>query len=372
MDNMFNDLEIDMSSNIPRDLNKKMRKRKQFGSIMEFHITKSNSNDVLRNSEDELFIPHRKISITKLHSSRYLRLRNYSQHILSFSFLCIFMIVCFSLTYTNIELKNEVHSLSSRINEVEKKSLKMELNNILPSIEQIKTRINFLENWNFSFVYNQLQKLQVQILLNKNNFVSSNLQKIEYKSTYFPKKSNELDNLNQETKIRLENMMHKNINNFVSSNLQKIEYKSTYFPKKSNELDNLNQETKIRLENMMHKNIVRLYEQFNSLRNEIQSFNQHIKIQELLKRFEQLTNLIHNSSDETLIILNEFQFDLDKLQNQIDECKCSKEPISLRASVVDADELQPNIVTKPYIIDFSSTQMAKNPFKKMNDENKQI
>ncbi|CAF3974997.1 unnamed protein product [Rotaria sordida] len=74
---------------------------------------------------------------------------------------------------------------------------------------------------------------------------------------------------------------------------------------------------------MMHKNIVRLYEQFNSLRNEIQSFNQHIKIQELLKRFEQLTNLIHNSSDETLIILNEFQFDLDKLQNQIDECKCS-------------------------------------------------
>ncbi|CAF0992145.1 unnamed protein product [Rotaria sordida] len=328
MDNMFNDLEIDMSSNIPRDLNKKMRKRKQFGSIMEFHITKSNSNDVLRNSEDELFIPHRKISITKLHSSRYLRLRNYSQHILSFSFLCIFMIVCFSLTYTNIELKNEVHSLSSRINEVEKKSLKMELNNILPSIEQIKTRINFLENWNFSFVYNQLQKLQVQILLNKNNFVSSNLQKIEYKSTYFPKKSNELDNLNQETKIRLENMMH--------------------------------------------KNIVRLYEQFNSLRNEIQSFNQHIKIQELLKRFEQLTNLIHNSSDETLIILNEFQFDLDKLQNQIDECKCSKEPISLRASVVDTDELQPNIVTKPYIIDFSSTQMAKKPFKKMNDENKQI
>ncbi|CAF2393605.1 unnamed protein product [Rotaria sp. Silwood2] len=179
----FNDLEADMSSNISRDSNKKMRKRKQFDSLMKFHLTKSNSNDVLRSSEDELFIHHRKIPVTKL----------------------------FVLTYANIELKKEVQSLSSRINEIEKKFLNVELNKILPAIEQMKTRVNFLENWNFSFVYNQLQKLKVQMLLNNNNVISSNREKIEHKLTHFPKTTNDLHNLNQETEIRLENMTDKSI-----------------------------------------------------------------------------------------------------------------------------------------------------------------
>ncbi|CAF3944260.1 unnamed protein product [Rotaria sp. Silwood2] len=207
----FNDLEADMSSNISRDSNKKMRKRKQFDSLMKFHLTKSNSNDVLRSSEDELFIHHRKIPVTKLHSSRYLRLWNYFQHIFCFSLICICIIFCFVLTYANIELKKEVQSLSSRINEIEKKFLNVELNKILPAIEQMKTRVNFLENWNFSFVYNQLQKLKVQMLLNNNNVISSNREKIEHKLTHFPKTTNDLHNLNQETEIRLENMTDKSI-----------------------------------------------------------------------------------------------------------------------------------------------------------------
>lgn len=48
-----------MSSLIPKNLNKKMRKRRQFNSLMRFNSTKTNLNDVLRTSEDELFIPER-------------------------------------------------------------------------------------------------------------------------------------------------------------------------------------------------------------------------------------------------------------------------------------------------------------------------
>ncbi|CAF0764910.1 unnamed protein product [Rotaria sp. Silwood1] len=241
-----------MSSNIPRNLNKNMRKRQQFDSPMKFHITKSNSNDVFRSSEEELFIPHRKIPITNLHSSGYLLLWTYSQHILSFSLVCIVIIVCFSLTYASIELKNEVQSLSSRISEIEKKFLNTELNHSLPVIEQIKTRVQLLENWNFSFIYNHLQKLQVQMLLN----------------------------------------------NFILSNLQKIEHNSAHLFKTTNELNNLNREMENRIENTINKSIVKSYEQFNLLQNEIQSFNQNIKIEELTKHLEQLTNLVHNSSDE--------------------------------------------------------------------------
>jgi hypothetical protein len=72
------------------------------------------------------------------------------------------------LTYANIQLKNEVQNLSSRINEskiilfiflflfhllfinlVEKKFSNMELNNISLTIERIKTRLHFFEQNSF-------------------------------------------------------------------------------------------------------------------------------------------------------------------------------------------------------------------------------
>jgi hypothetical protein len=65
MDNIFNDLEVGLSSNIPQNLNKKMRKRKQLDALVKFRSTKNNSNDVLQSSEDELFLPYQKTSITK-------------------------------------------------------------------------------------------------------------------------------------------------------------------------------------------------------------------------------------------------------------------------------------------------------------------
>jgi len=66
MDDNNNDLEAVIVSNVPRNLNKKMRKRKHLDALLKFRSTKNASNDVLRSSEDELFLPHQKPSITTL------------------------------------------------------------------------------------------------------------------------------------------------------------------------------------------------------------------------------------------------------------------------------------------------------------------
>lgn len=67
MDNNPNDLEAGLVSNFPRNFNKKMRKRKHLDALLKFRSTKKQSSDILRSSEDELFLPHQKTSITKLY-----------------------------------------------------------------------------------------------------------------------------------------------------------------------------------------------------------------------------------------------------------------------------------------------------------------
>jgi hypothetical protein len=80
------------------------------------------------------------------------------------------------LAYANIELKHEVQNLSSRVtdskrilnenffflleNLVEKRFSSFEINRVILSIEQIKTRLNLIERWNTSYLYDRLQKLQ--------------------------------------------------------------------------------------------------------------------------------------------------------------------------------------------------------------------
>jgi hypothetical protein len=66
MDDNLNDLEVGITSNIPRNLNKKMRKRKHLDALLKSRSTRNNSNDLLRSSEDELFLPHQKSSMNKL------------------------------------------------------------------------------------------------------------------------------------------------------------------------------------------------------------------------------------------------------------------------------------------------------------------
>ncbi len=66
MDDNGNDFEAGTISNVPRNSNKKMRKRKHLDALHKFRSTQNQSNDILQSSEDELFLPHQKSSITKM------------------------------------------------------------------------------------------------------------------------------------------------------------------------------------------------------------------------------------------------------------------------------------------------------------------
>jgi hypothetical protein len=124
MDDLMNDLEAGISSNPPRHVNKKMKKRKQLDALLKFRSIRSNrnsqrlSNEALLTSEEELFLPEQKTTPVKSSSSlQYRKWWNYTRHILSFCLVCIFMIVCVGLAYANIELKTEVQNLSLRVSE---------------------------------------------------------------------------------------------------------------------------------------------------------------------------------------------------------------------------------------------------------------
>ncbi len=71
----------------------------------------------------------------------------------------------------------------------------MKLNNILSTIEQLKVRLNFLEHWNYSLIYDQLQKLQIQMLINDNDVISSKHRPVDRRSTRFRKLTNVRDYL---------------------------------------------------------------------------------------------------------------------------------------------------------------------------------
>ena len=65
MDSNHPDLEAGTISNIPRNINKKMRKRKHLDALLKFRSVRKTSNDILRSSEDELFLPNQKPSIIR-------------------------------------------------------------------------------------------------------------------------------------------------------------------------------------------------------------------------------------------------------------------------------------------------------------------
>lgn len=90
MDDLINDIEEGIPYNPPRQSNKKMKKRKQLDALLKFRSAKS--NQTLRSSEDELFLPDQNNTQIK-HSSSYRRWCSYTRHILSFCLVCIFMIV---------------------------------------------------------------------------------------------------------------------------------------------------------------------------------------------------------------------------------------------------------------------------------------
>lgn len=97
MDDLINDLEAGIPFQPPRQSNKKMKKRKQLDALLKFRSSTSrsnrSSNEIIRSSEDELFLPDQKHTQTSKYPSRYRRWFSYTRHILSFCLVCIFMIV---------------------------------------------------------------------------------------------------------------------------------------------------------------------------------------------------------------------------------------------------------------------------------------
>ncbi|CAF0781411.1 unnamed protein product [Adineta ricciae] len=179
MASTLQDLEVnELSSNIPRRSNKKIRKRKQLDSLLKFRPAKKRSDDILRSSEDELFLPEQKLSISR-HTSRHSSLCKYSQCIISIFTLCTFLSICIGLIYANIQLKSHVQDLSVRINAMEKRYSETDLSDALITIEQLRNRLNMLEHWNLSLISNQLQKLQLNMLLNEKDILPSKSRNLE-------------------------------------------------------------------------------------------------------------------------------------------------------------------------------------------------
>ena len=88
MDDLIDDIEAGIAYIPPRQSNKKMKKRKQLDALLKFR-SKKRSNELLRSSEDELFLPNQKTTPMR----RYRNWCSYTRHILSFCLVCIFMIV---------------------------------------------------------------------------------------------------------------------------------------------------------------------------------------------------------------------------------------------------------------------------------------
>ncbi|CAF2781863.1 unnamed protein product [Rotaria sp. Silwood2] len=379
MDDFINDLEAGIPyNNPPRHLNKKMKKRKQLDALLKFRSSTSRSNrhsnrlsnEILFSSEDELFLSNKKSTSTKVHPTRYRRWCSYTRHILSFCLVCIFMIVCVGLAYANIELKTEVQNLSLRVTEIEKRFSNVEINRILSTIEQIKIRLNLIERWNVSYIYDRLQKLQRDFNQIKQNSpsnemlmhnddddddvdISSKLYNIEQKSTQFSDVANELDKLSRDADGEATNIINEKIKPFDRNLIEQLleQERTTNTQKDTSQLS----KTLLSLNESLYTNLAKWHNELRSLRNELGNLNQSIKIQELVVHFQELTDLMHNSSNKVSAIITTLQSDLNTLRNQIELCKCSKESLHLKPAIVDSNQLQQRIVTKPNIVDIPSS-----------------
>jgi len=365
----MNDLEAGAAYNPARHVNKKMKTRKQLDALLKSRSARSNrsSNAVVHSSEDELLLPHKRTPFT-LHpqSSRYRRWCSYTRHILSFCLVCTFMIVCVGLGYANIELKNEVQDLSSRVTEIEKRFSTLEISRVISSIEQLRSRLSLIERWNVSYIYGRLQKLQTDFnQMNRNGLsaessmqneemdVSSKLGKIEEKSTHFSEVADELEKLSREADNQVTDMVTEKTKPFDRTLIEHL--------LEQERRENTNQDTNqlaksiASLNESFYTNAIQWREELKSLRSNLDSLNQTSKIQKLMVQFQELESFMRNTTEKTSTITAMMQTDLDKLRAQIETCLCSKESIQMKPSIVDTDRLRQSLVTKPTPVDKSSS-----------------
>jgi len=352
MDDFVDDIEAGIGYLPSRTMTKKMKKRKQLNALLKFR-SKTSVNQSIRSSEDELFLPNDNTHPAK-RSTRYRRCCSYTRHILSFCLVCIFMIVCVGLAYANIELKNEVQNLSSRVTDIEQRFSNTEINRLLSAIEQIKTRLNLIERLNVSYIYERLQQMQSDLhqvrkrpsvdetsMISDSDDVASKLDTIEHKSTKFSQVANELDKLNRDTNTQTEDVINEKLKLFDRDLIERLleqEQNSTLYQKTTGLVQNL-----MSLNESLYLNTLKWNNELQSLRSELQNF----KTVNLKLHFEELTELVQNSTEKTSAVVSFLQTDLDKLRTQIEACKCAKETVRLKPSIVQTDQLQQSIITKP-------------------------
>lgn len=351
MDDLIDDIEAGINYIPSRNPTKKMKKRKQLDALLKFRSKKS-SNQSIRSSEDELFLPNGKTTQMK-RSLRYRRCCSYTRHILSFCLVCIFMIVCVGLAYANIELKNEVQNLSSRVTDIENHFSNSEINRVISTLEQIKNRLNLIERFNVSYIYERLQKMQGDLhrirkkppvdessMTSDGVDVASKLDKIEQKSTEFSQLANELDKLNRDTDTRTADVIDEKLKTFDRDLIERL------LEQEQNKTNQLKQNLMLFNESL-YANTLKWNDEMQSLRNDLQNF----KTTDLKFHFQELTELVQNSSEKTSAVVSSLQTDLDKLRTFIEACKCAKEGVHLKPSIVQTEQLQQSIVTKPNTAD---------------------
>lgn len=351
MDDLIDDIEAGINYIPSRNPTKKMKKRKQLDALLKFRSKKS-SNQSIRSSEDELFLPNGKTTQMK-RSLRYRRCCSYTRHILSFCLVCIFMIVCVGLAYANIELKNEVQNLSLRVTDIENHFSNSEINRVISTLEQIKNRLNLIERFNVSYIYERLQKMQGDLhrirkkppvdessMTSDGVDVASKLDKIEQKSTEFSQLANELDKLNRDTDTRTADVIDEKLKTFDRDLIERL------LEQEQNKTNQLKQNLMLFNESL-YANTLKWNDEMQSLRNDLQNF----KTTDLKFHFQELTELVQNSSEKTSAVVSSLQTDLDKLRTYIEACKCAKEIVHLKPSIVQTEQLQQSIVTKPNTAD---------------------
>lgn len=351
MDDLIDDIEAGINYIPSRNPTKKMKKRKQLDALLKFRSKKS-SNQSIRSSEDELFLPNGKTTQMK-RSLRYRRCCSYTRHILSFCLVCIFMIVCVGLAYANIELKNEVQNLSLRVTDIENHFSNSEINRVISTLEQIKNRLNLIERFNVSYIYERLQKMQGDLhrirkkppvdessMTSDGVDVASKLDKIEQKSTEFSQLANELDKLNRDTDTRTADVIDEKLKTFDRDLIERL------LEQEQNKTNQLKQNLMLFNESL-YANTLKWNDEMQSLRNDLQNF----KTTDLKFHFQELTELVQNSSEKTSAVVSSLQTDLDKLRTFIEACKCAKEGVHLKPSIVQTEQLQQSIVTKPNTAD---------------------
>jgi len=188
-----------------------------------------------------------------------------------------------------------------------------------------------------------------------------NFNRSKKKSSQLGQVADELDKLGRETETQTTNALHEKTKSFDKSLIEHLIEQE----RRANVQEDKNQLKKNvhALNESLEANSAKWHDELNSLRNEILLLNQSSQMQELIAHFEQLSILVHSSTDKTSAIVNELKQDLKQIQSKIDACNCSKgqEHVQLKSDILHTDQqiTQSNNVETSTIVPFEESNKPK-------------